>query len=233
MHIGVLSDPENFHTQKWSLALQQAGAKVTIFSFSDYQYNLVPCVKVPPRFTRRGKITYASYLFSLQGLRKVIQEYKIDILNPINATPFGVWAARSQFRPIACISMGADILEFPPSWKESTIPEERIWSSKSADNLSWSTRILNRIKWHLFRRNVRKALEAAEFITGDNLELVRAVREWFQIPTEKVHLNRWGIEEELFEISEIRKAELAKEIWNSKGAKTYSKPSWDETHLSS
>ncbi|MEL6593541.1 MAG: glycosyltransferase, partial [Bacteroidota bacterium] len=44
--------------------------------------------------------------------------------------------------------------------------------------------------------------------TGDNLELVDAVRDWFGIAPERVKLNRWGIEPELFVTSEAERCAL-------------------------
>ena len=224
MHIAVLSDPENFHTQKWSLALRRAGMRVTIFSFSDYEYAAVPCVKIQPRFTINGQLTYASFLFSADRLREALLEHQVDIINPINATPYGVWAARTDLNPIACIAMGADILEFPPKRSHSTIPKERHWGSKSATKQSLLWQLTHSIKWHIFRSQVKNALEKANFITGDNLELVRAVSEWFDIPAEKVHLNRWGIEEELFEVSQKRKEELRQKYHIKAGQKVVLSP---------
>jgi len=202
VHIAVLSDPANFHTQKWSLALQGAGAEVTIFSFSDYEYDQVPCVKIQPRYTVKGRVTYASYLYSADRLHKALLKHRVDIVNPINITPFGVWAARTGFRPMASIAMGADVLEYPPNRAETGIPYERSWSSVEDPGLL--KQAVSSFKWYVFRHQVQDALNKSDFIIGDNLQLVQAVKEWFGIPAHKVSLNRWGIEEELFETSEAR-----------------------------
>ncbi|MEL6132652.1 MAG: glycosyltransferase, partial [Bacteroidota bacterium] len=42
--------------------------------------------------------------------------------------------------------------------------------------------------------------EAADLITGDNLQLTQAIEDWFHVPAHKIRLNRWGIEEKLFDI---------------------------------
>ncbi|MEZ4852576.1 MAG: glycosyltransferase [Bacteroidia bacterium] len=208
MHIAVLSDPANFHTQKWATALQRVGARVTIFSFSDYQMDDVECVKIPPGFTLNGNITYASYLYSTDKLLKEVKARKVDLLNPLNITPFGVWATRTGFEPVVSVAMGADILEYPPTRKESNIPDSRIWSSNTTQSPGPIGKMVKDVKWRMFRNQVQEALHKSALITGDNIQLVQAIKNWFGIPEHKVKLNRWGIEEELFEVSEIQKQAL-------------------------
>lgn len=202
MHIGVLSDPANFHTQKWAYGLQDAGAKVTIFSFSDYELPGVTCVKIPPRFTLKGELTYASFLYSGAGLAKMLKSFRVDILNPVNVTPYGVWALQSGFRPIISMAMGADILEYPPDEKDLSVPVDRTWSSTAAGQNSRWQRNMYSLKWKRFRREVKRVLDNSDLVFGDNLQLVHAVRDWFQVPADKVLLNRWGIDPGIFEASE-------------------------------
>lgn len=200
MHIGVLCDPASFHTQKWAQGLQRNGAKVTVFSFSDEKVEGVPCVKVEPV---GGKLNYAAFLRSGKRLKEALLAHKVDVLNPINITPYGVWAARSGFRPIAAVSMGADILEYPPS-------------RKHAPNVAWMQteppgilgKLANRLRHRYFRKLVKEALDAASLVTGDNLVLVHSVRDWFDIPEERLQLNRWGVEPALFEVDEEIKSSL-------------------------
>ena len=44
-----------------------------------------------------------------------------------------------------------------------------------------------------------RTLHGSALVTGDNLQLVHAIRDWFDMPHERVRLNRWGIEPALFE----------------------------------
>lgn len=210
MHIAVLSDPANFHTQKWASALQAAGAKVTIFSFSDFVFEKVPCVQILPSWTLNGKITYASFLYSGDSLKSALTKHKIDLVNPINITPYGVWAARSGFRPMVSIAMGADILEYPPQKEMSAIPVSRTWASKQTAAPGPVRKIVHGLKWRVFRQQVKDTLDASALITGDNLQLVHAMRDWFGVEEKKLKLNRWGVEPELFAICESKKAEIRK-----------------------
>ncbi len=219
MHIAILCDPASFHTQKWSQALKRNGAKVTVFSFSDAKIEGIECVKIKPAFTLGGRLTYLSFMYSGKALKKALQAHQVDVLNPINVTPYGVWAVRSGFRPIAMVSMGADILEYPPQAEDSPYAT---WTNR--EQPGFQARILNRLKYHFYRHHVKKALDASAFVTGDNLELVNSVINWFDIPREKVHLNRWGVEENLFHPEEARLEELRKKYGIKKGQKVVLSP---------
>jgi len=198
MHIAVLSDPANFHTQKWAKALQAEGVRVTVFSFSDFQHPDFPCVQVKPRYRLGDRITYASYLRSGARLRQALQAHEVDLINPLNVTPFGVWAVRSGFRPMVAIAMGADILEYPPQRDTQALPHTRTWGSQQLESEPVGALVYS-LKWQMFRNQVARTLRAADLITGDNLQLVQATRQWFGLPDAKVLLNRWGVEPDLFE----------------------------------
>lgn len=210
MHIAVLSDPANFHTQKWSTALVKAGAKVTIFSFSDYQFPEVPCVKIEPSYTLNGKITYPSYLYTTDRLKEALLEHGIDVINPVNVTPYAVWATRTGLGPVVSVAMGADILEYPPEKGMSDIPVSRTWESNQTGSAGPIRKMVHGIKWRVFRQQVKEALDKSDLITGDNRQLIKAMREWFEVPEKKLKLNRWGLEEDKFEICEADKAAIRK-----------------------
>lgn len=209
MHFAVLAEPDSFHTQKWTQALLDAGQEVTVFSFSDKTVPDVSCVRVAPKFTFRGNITYFSYMGSGKRLREALLKENIDIVNPINVTPYSVWARKAKLRPMLSVAMGSDILEYPPK-SEEQISAERLWMRTQGGALGWLEKLQMPIKKWLFRREVRKALDASDFVTGDNMVLVDAVRNWFSVPVEKSRLNRWGIEPELFEMSKAAEEGIRK-----------------------
>lgn len=206
MHFGVLSDPTHFHTKKWVKGLLSCGQKVTVFSFVKGEIPGATCVYIPPRFAKEGTATYLSFLFTGSALRKALISHKVDILNPINLTPYGVWAKNSGFKPLVSIAMGADILEYPPPGISFDIPDARRWEKQSTQKSSFIQQFISQTKRAFFRRQVKKALEASDFITGDNLLLVHAVKDWFQV--KNVELNRWGIEEELFDMNDSQEKRL-------------------------
>ncbi|GAB4410414.1 MAG: hypothetical protein OHK0039_14790 [Bacteroidia bacterium] len=194
MHIAVLSDPAHFHTQKWVFALQDAGVDVTVFSFSDYQHPDYPCVQIQPRYTRRGRLSYLSYLYSADRLRTALRQHRVDLVNPINLTPYGVWATRAGVHPLVSIAMGADVLEYPPRRKDSALRPSRVWDSRVVQDSWWRDRVYG-VKWEVFRREVARVARQSDLLLGDNLQLVAALRDWFGVPADRVLLNRWGIDE--------------------------------------
>lgn len=207
MRIAVLAEPDSFHTKKWTQALTEAGQEVVVFSFSDYQIPGIECVKIEPRFTFRGNVTYFSYLGTGKRLRRALKKHRIDLLNPINVTPFSVWARRARLHPMFSVAMGSDILEYPPAGK-GEIPIERLWTRTQSGMLSWVEKIQMPLKRWLFRREVQQALSASDFVIGDNWVLVNAVRDWFGVKEDQSALNRWGIEPELFDMTEEEETNL-------------------------
>ena len=209
MHVGVIAPPESFHTQKWVQGLQSAGVDVSVFSFSKEKLPNAPCIQIKPRFTIGARLTYLSYLGSKDRLAKALLKAKVDVVNPLNVTPFGVWAREATSLPLACVAMGADVLEYPPHISQA-IAAERRW--ESAGTLGPWRRSVQQLKWHFFRHQVDRTLRASQLITGDNLELVHAVRDWFHIDPSRVLLNRWGIEPELFEEDLVIQQKLRHQI---------------------
>lgn len=203
--IGILYDPRTFHTQKWCAALVNAGAKVTVFSFWEGEIPGVSCVKLPAPATRNGHVTYLTYLLAGRILRNAIKKYKIDILNPINATPFGVWAWAANVKiPVALVTMGSDVLEYPPRYGDRSFGAERRWESATTS----ANPLIDRLRHRVLRYFVGRALHRADYLTGDNRVLTDAARDWFGVSAAKIGLNRWGVEPDLFAVSETQKASL-------------------------
>ncbi len=209
MHIGVLSEPNHFHTRKWIKGLKNTGVKVTLFSLQNKKQEGVETVYISPRYAKKGKLTYASYLFSSDRLAEELKKRKVEILNPINITPYGVWGSRTKFHPLVSVSMGADIFEFPPKHSSWKLPENRTWSVKDANS---KETYIDKWKRHCFRYFVKECLQNSDAITGDNQLLIDCIHHWFHIPERKLYLNRWGIEEELFHMSSQEEAQLREEF---------------------
>ena len=207
MRIAILSDPENFHTQKWYTALRNAGADPFVVSFGKEMQEPIRSIHIDPPLSFGKRFFYPSYLAGGKKLRALLEKEKCDILNPLNITPFGIWGARADFHPMVSCAFGADILEYPPRGIESPWPENRSWNNTEGQ-LSGTRRIRGKLERNFFRKKVMEALKASDLITGDNLVLTRAIHEWFGIEEKKIVLNRWGVEEELFSCTEEEKKEL-------------------------
>ena len=232
IHIGVLSDPRNFHAQKWSKALREAGAQVSIFSFDPVPENVPDAYQIFPEGNPNKKYDYFSYLNSGNMLADALAEKKVDVLNPLSITPFGVWAMKSGFHPIVASALGADILEYPKTLSLNNPVLQKGWGEQEINDgligklRSWTS---NRV----FRKYVKQALAAADFVTGDNALLIEKMNEWFEVPPEKMEVLRWGVEEKLFMVDEEKlntlrlRFNLSKEdrvIFSPRGAKPVYQP---------
>ncbi len=210
MHVALLNDPNNFHTQKWALALQQAGAQVTVFSYDAPQHQEFPAVRVPT--VQPDTYRYRDYLRGGPALRAALDTHQIDLVNALNVTPFGVWAHQTGFRPVVASALGADLLEYPPRPSMSPLLRSRSWANVEGQT-GPSARIRQWARRQYFRGKVRTALQGADLVTGDNQVLVDAAVDWFGVPREKVRLLRWGVEPELFAVSEAQ-VQAVRERWN-------------------
>ncbi|MEO0896109.1 MAG: glycosyltransferase [Bacteroidota bacterium] len=231
-HIGVISDPNHFHTKKWVNGLLRAGVKVTLFGFAEEHMEGVAYVRISPQAFINGQISYLSYLFSGRSLRKALVKSQVDVLLALHVTPYGVWALRSRFQPLVLMAMGADILEYPPRFEQLQISQDRTYNSQSLSPMKGTERAVSkgwskmkfRLRWRFFRYWVNRSLQAGCFIAGDNQQLVDSVINWFNVPKEKVQLNRWGIEASLFQGQEAQ-ARIFKEKWGiEKGKKVILAP---------
>lgn len=193
MRIALLSDPDNFHTQKWAMALQRAGADVCTFSFDPPASEGPPHIQLP----LGGKLDYTAYLRGGPALAAALQAERIDVVNALNLTPFGVWAARSGFRPLILSAMGADVWEFLPGRLRPAGLAARTWDNLEGKAWGWQAQKARLLR-PLYRRWVRQALAAADHITADNQPLVEALQAGFGVADARLSLLRFGVEPHLF-----------------------------------
>lgn len=223
MRIAILSDPNNFHTQKWVKGLLNAGNEVVVFSFEGYEGNDFEAVKLKPPMGIGGKYTYLSYLNGGKVLAKALREHKIDVVNALNVTPFGVWAAQSGFHPCVVSAIGADILEYPPDLQEAPHLRERSWANVEGKPGGLAG-LKDKYSRGFYRKKVQQALEYADLITGDNQHLIDRMRDWFNVPEARMKILRWGLEPELFEVSEAEKVSIRKKFRIPEGKKVVLSP---------
>jgi glycosyltransferase involved in cell wall biosynthesis len=216
MRIAVLSDPNNFHTQKWVKALQLAGAEVVVISYDPAEGLEFEAVQLTPPSGKKGVFSYLDYLRGGKVLREALVKFKIDVVNPLNVTPFGVWAMQAGFHPTVACAFGADILEYPPRYRDSPQRQNRGWEAQSQSTSKFA-RWKAWWKWRFFKRKVFAALAFADWITGDNQHLLEAMRNWFQVPADKLTLLPFGLEPELFQISPFEAKNLRNQFKITRG----------------
>lgn len=209
MHIAILNDANNFHTQKWAKNIAASGAKVSIICFDDFHSSEVPVIALKPRFSRDGFPNFLSFLMMGREFAEVLEQEKVDVVFAINVTPYGILARKTRFKPCILFAVGMDILEFPPKDKINVALQTRNWNNQEEDN-SFLSKLKYAVRHFIVRKEVKKALDFADVIMGDNLVLTNATETWFDIPNAKIRLNRGGVEPKLFEVGEDRIAEIRK-----------------------
>lgn len=122
MKILFLADLNSEHTIKWGNALILKNIDIKIFGFSKLLNNnnlnrqiivFSGDIKINDKekiYTKLSKIRYLKYIFYL---KKIIKEFKPDIIHSHYASSYGLLGALSGFHPLLVSVWGSDIFDFP------------------------------------------------------------------------------------------------------------------------
>jgi glycosyltransferase involved in cell wall biosynthesis len=121
MKILLLSDACNAHTIKWARGLAGEDLKVCIFGLEPYHehyYNAYPAISVvgsdqAVTHGGEGSLLKLRYLTAFPKLRKLIDQFRPDILHAHYASSYGLLGALSGFHPFILSVWGSDIFSFP------------------------------------------------------------------------------------------------------------------------
>src|SRR4030067_535506 len=121
MKVLMLSDPGSYHTIKWANALNKRGIEIYVFGFSYYDKNLFnKDIKVEThgissniKNKSDGSFSKLVYLTSLNYVKRIIKEYKPDLIHVQYASSFGLIGALSNFHPLVIQVWGSDVYNFP------------------------------------------------------------------------------------------------------------------------
>lgn len=119
----LLSDPNNTHTKRWVEALYRKGVTLCLFGLGDINtdyYNqykdLFVCSvgKLSDEDTiKDGRLNKLKYLKVLPQLKKVIKEFRPNIVHAHYASSYGLLGVLSGFHPLVLTVWGSDIFCFP------------------------------------------------------------------------------------------------------------------------
>ncbi|MCK4462017.1 MAG: glycosyltransferase [candidate division Zixibacteria bacterium] len=142
MRVLLLADARAFHTERFARQLQTQGCDVLTASLENgtMEYH---------HLTGRGPVKSLHYLSVAPQLRRLIEQFQPDVINPHFASGYGFIAAlarRGNQPPIVLNLWGSDILIVPRK--------------------SW-----------LHKRKTRFALRAADYVIGDSEFLLSAAEE--------------------------------------------------------
>ncbi|BBE18886.1 glycosyltransferase [Aquipluma nitroreducens] len=120
LKILLLADSSSIHTQRWANSLSESGVEIAIFSLCESVGHYHQEIEIytngfDSKWTNRNNNIFSKiiYLKTIRNLRKVIKEFKPDILHAHFATSYGLLGALSRFKPFIISVWGSDIFEFP------------------------------------------------------------------------------------------------------------------------
>jgi glycosyltransferase involved in cell wall biosynthesis len=159
MRVLLLADVASGHTEKWAMGLAQRGIEVGIFSLNNTEFKWManePKVKVlfelKARHVANGissKITYFTYI---PKLKKVISEFKPDVVHAHYASSYGLLGSLSKFHPFVLSAWGTDVMKFP---QESFMNRKIIrFNLKCADAVCATSETINKCIQDIFPRKV-------------------------------------------------------------------------------
>ena len=121
MKILILADPSNPHTVKWVNSLSTAGIEIFLFGLSKYDANdysskvKIETLKTPSSIKSKlsGNIFKIIYFTVIPKLKKIIKNYKPDILHAHYAGSYGLMRSLLNFHPFILSVWGVDINIYP------------------------------------------------------------------------------------------------------------------------
>ncbi len=122
MRILFLADSNSSHTKKWAFSLSKEGVEVGVFSLSkcshpeEYEISgikLFKSLELEAHAYYGGVASKLKYVSSVKPLKKVLEQFKPDILHAHYASSYGMIGALSGFHPYVISVWGSDVYEFP------------------------------------------------------------------------------------------------------------------------
>ena len=119
----LLSDPNNTHTMRWVKSLSEQGISIFVFGIGALNtefYDKMSNVLIysdgnlsDKDITEAGRWSKLKYLKVLPSLKRVIREYKPDVVHAHYASSYGLLGVLSGFHPYILTIWGSDIFCFP------------------------------------------------------------------------------------------------------------------------
>ncbi len=119
----MLADPSSPHTIKWVTSLCKNGVNIFLFGLTRYdetEYNSLDNINIytlklsSDNFEKAdGNFSKIKYLQALPKLKKIITEFKPNIIHAHYASSYGLLGALSGFHPYILSVYGADVYNFP------------------------------------------------------------------------------------------------------------------------
>jgi len=120
MRLLLLSDPNSAHTLKWARSLAAKNIEVMIFGLgvlTNDAYRCFPNISVRTMGQSvsrdEGAFSKLKYLGTIRELKRLIAEFRPDVVHAHYATSYGMLGALSGFHPFVLSVWGGDVFSFP------------------------------------------------------------------------------------------------------------------------
>ncbi|MEX2589277.1 MAG: glycosyltransferase [Chitinophagales bacterium] len=119
----ILADASSVHTIKWVNALLDRGYTINVFSLKSFNKENYPnseslsikTLQLKDKIFKGGEgaLEKLKYLKAIPSIKKIINDFKPDILHAHYASSYGVLGALCGFHPFILSVWGSDIYDFP------------------------------------------------------------------------------------------------------------------------
>jgi glycosyltransferase involved in cell wall biosynthesis len=121
MKLLLIADPSSSHTIKWSNYLAQKGIEICVFGLSAFEPGLykegirVESMKSSKfiQSQKDGSLLKSFYLNAVPKVKKIIKDFKPDIIHSHYASSYGLIGALTNFHPFVLSIWGNDVFDFP------------------------------------------------------------------------------------------------------------------------
>ncbi len=123
MKVLMLADPGSAHTIKWVKHLCANGVEIYLFGLREFNIEnysgienfYISSINIDKDIFEKsdGSLSKIKYIKALPSIKKLIKEFKPDIIHAHYATSYGLLGALSGFHPLIISVYGSDVNEFP------------------------------------------------------------------------------------------------------------------------
>lgn len=169
MRVLLLSDAHSIHTIKWAKSLSELGIEIGIFSLnrlSDNPYNGYKRITVfyfqdDNCHNRSSSFKKLSYLKSIGYVKRIIKDFKPDIVHAHYASSYGLVGALTGFHPYIISVWGSDVYDFP---NVSLLHKEVLkYNLKKADRILSTS--------HVMAKETKKYTDKDVYVTPFGIDL--------------------------------------------------------------
>jgi L-malate glycosyltransferase len=162
MKVLLLAPSKSIHTHKWALFYKNKGMDVKVVTFFDHyseenakEIDTITLPKLLP-----GKLSYISSVFAL---KKVLKEFKPDLLHAHYVSSYGLVGALANYHPYYVSVWGRDIFQFP---QQGSLNRQIVeFTLKKADVICSTS--------HVMARETNKYTNKEVFVTPFGVDLAK------------------------------------------------------------